>query len=118
MKKVCEEYPNISLIATTVRTVHSASSNSLRAVCFEKGRDGLLKTGLFERLDVLDRIGSGDSFASGLLFSLMNGDDTEYALEVALAHAALAMTTPGDTSAASKNEVFDIVNKKSAKVVR
>ena len=48
----------------------------------------------------------------------MNGDDTEYALEVALAHAALAMTTPGDTSAASKNEVFDIVNKKSAKVVR
>ena len=118
MKTVCEEYPNISLIATTVRTVHSASSNSLRAVCFEKGRDELLKTGLFERLDVLDRIGSGDSFASGLLFSLMNGDDTEYALEVALAHAALAMTTPGDTSAASKNEVFDIVNKKSAKVVR
>lgn len=118
MKKVSERYENISLVATTVRQVHSASCNSLRAVCFEKGRAELVKTDLLERLDVLDRIGSGDSFASGLLFSLLHGDESEKALSFALANAALAMTTPGDTAASSVEEVENIVNKKSAKVVR
>ncbi len=118
MKTVSEKYPNIELIATTVRTVHSASCNSLRAVCFEKGKDELLKTETLENLSVLDRIGSGDSFASGFIFSLLRGDDTDYALRFALANAALAMTTPGDTCAATLSDVENIVNKKSAKVVR
>lgn len=116
MNRVKEEYPNINLVATTVRTVHSASQNSLRAVCAEKGK--LLCTESFEKLSVLDRIGSGDSFASGLLYSLLAGKDTEYALSFALAHAAFTMTTPGDTSMATTEDIENIVNKKSAKVVR
>lgn len=118
MKTASEKYPNISFILTTVRTVHSASCNGLRAVCFEKGKDELLKTETFERLDVLDRIGSGDSFASGFIFSLLRGDETGCALRFALANAALAMTTPGDTCASTIFDVENIVNKKSAKVVR
>ena len=118
MKKAGKKYPNISLIATTVRTVYSASCNSLRAVCFEKGKDELIMTDCFEKLDVLDRIGSGDSFASGFLYSLLRGDKTEYALGFALANAALAMTTPGDTCASTLGDIENIVNKKSAKVVR
>lgn len=116
MNKVTGEYPNIKLIATTVRTVHSASCNSLRAVCVEGKR--LVLSGEFENLAVLDRIGSGDSFASGLLFSLLSGKDTESALSFALANAAFAMTTPGDTSMATAQDIENIVNKKSAKVVR
>lgn len=118
MKTVSEKYPNIRLIATTVRTVHSASCNSLGAVCFEKGSNALVKTECFERLSVLDRIGSGDSFASGFIFSLLRGDETKYALRFALANAALAMTTPGDTCSSSLEDIENIVNKKSAKVVR
>lgn len=116
MNRVEERYPNIKLIATTVRTVHSASENSLRAVAVKNGE--LIKTDVFERLAVLDRIGSGDSFASGLIYSLLSGKDTEYALSFALAHAAFTMTTPGDTSMATTEDIENIVNKKSAKVVR
>lgn len=116
MNRAQKEFPNLKLIATTVRTVHSASQNSLRAVCVENG--SLLKTSCFEKLDVLDRIGSGDSFASGLLYSLLCGKDTEYALLFALAHAAFAMTTPGDTSMATTQDIENIVSKKTAKVVR
>ena len=116
MNGVTEKYPNIKLIATTVRTVHSASCNSLRAVCVKDKK--LVLSGTFEKLPVLDRIGSGDSFASGLLFALFSNKDIEYALEFALAHAAFAMTTPGDTSMATEEDIENIVNKKSAKVVR
>lgn len=116
MNKVGEEYPNIKLIATTVRTVHSASCNSLRAVCVSDKK--LVLSGSFEKLDVLDRIGSGDSFASGFLFSLLSGKDVESALSFALANAAFAMTTPGDTSMATEADIENIVSKKTAKVVR
>lgn len=116
MNRVKETYPNIRLIASTVREVHSASVNSLRAVCAE-GKS-LIKTETFENLSVLDRIGSGDSFASGLLYALLSGRDTQYALSFALAHAAFTMTTPGDTSMATAEDIENIVSKKSAKVVR
>lgn len=116
MNKVTETFPNIKLIATTVRTVHSASSNSLRAVCVKNKK--LILSDCFEKLSVLDRIGSGDSFASGLLFSLLSGKDETQALSFALAHAAFAMTTPGDTSMASKEDIENILSKKTAKVVR
>lgn len=116
MNRVKESFPNIKLIASTVRTVHSASVNSLRAVCAEGGT--LIKTDTLQNLSVLDRIGSGDSFASGLLYALLSGEDTQYALSFALAHAAFTMTTPGDTSMATKEDIENIVSKKSAKVVR
>ena len=116
MNKVTEKFPNIKLIATTVRTVHSASCNSLRAVCVKDKK--LILSDCYEKLDVLDRIGSGDSFASGFLFSLLSGRNEEDALSFALAHAAFAMTTPGDTSMATREDIENIVNKKTAKVVR
>lgn len=116
MKSVQKSYPNIKLVATTIRTVHSASCNSFRAVCFENGK--LLHSQSYEKLDVLDRIGSGDSFASGLLFSLLEGKSTEEALEFGTAHAVFTLTTPGDTSSATVGDVESIMNKKTAKVVR
>ena len=99
-----------------MRTVHSASCNSLRAVCVKDKK--LILSDCFEKLAVLDRIGSGDSFASGFLFSLLSGGNAEDSLSFALAHAVFAMTTPGDTSMATREDIENIINKKTAKVVR
>ena len=69
-------------------------------------------------LEILDRVGGGDSFASGLIYGLMTGHDPEEALNYGAAHGALAMTTPGDTSMASKKEVEAVMSGGSARVKR
>ena len=109
-------YPNIKVAATTLRTVKSASVNGWSAICFA---DGKIYSGLdFPELDVFDRVGGGDSFASGLVYGLMTGDDPQRALNYGVAHGALAMTTPGDTSMASKKEVDALINGAGARVQR
>ena len=116
MARVVEEYPNIVAVATTLRAVHSASSNDWSAVCFAGGRlyESLSRPGL----EILDRVGGGDSFASGLIYGLLSGFDAQKAVEYGAAHGALAMTTPGDVSMATRAEVDALVRGAGARVQR
>jgi 2-dehydro-3-deoxygluconokinase len=114
---VVATYPNFEIIATTLRKVHSASSNDWSAIVWSK-ETGLIQSQRFEKLEVLDRVGSGDSFASGLIYGLLDGRSIKDSLELGVAHGALAMTTPGDTTMASLREVEKLAGGGSARVER
>ena len=103
-------------MATTLRTVKTATINSWGAVCWQGG--DFYEATHREDLEILDRVGGGDSFASGLIFGLMTIGDPQAAVEYGAAHGALAMTTAGDTSMANKQEVERLVQGGSARVVR
>jgi 2-dehydro-3-deoxygluconokinase len=117
VEDVVAAYPNFEVIATTLRKVHSASINDWSAIVWTK-ETGLIQSQRFEKLEVLDRVGSGDSFASGLIFGLLDGRSIQQALELGVAHGALAMTTPGDTTMASLREVEKLAGGGSARVER
>jgi len=117
VKEVVKAYPNLEVIATTLRKVHTASINDWSAIVWSQ-ESGLLNSKLYERVEVLDRVGSGDSFASGLIFGLLDGRSMQEALEIGVAHGALAMTTPGDTTMASLAEVEKLARGGSARVER
>jgi 2-dehydro-3-deoxygluconokinase len=109
-------YPNFKAIATTLRTVRTATVNDWSAICWA---DGKIYKGLdFPALEIYDRVGGGDSFASGLIYGLMTFGDAQKAVNYGVAHGALAMTTPGDTSMAGKKEVEAIVAGAGARVQR
>ena len=116
MAQVVAAYPNIRVVATTLRAVVSASRNDWSAVCWADG--ALHRSLLRPSLEILDRVGGGDSFASGLIYGLLSGLDLQQALEYGAAHGALAMTTPGDTSMATFAEVEGLVRGVSARVQR
>jgi 2-dehydro-3-deoxygluconokinase len=109
-------YPNLAVIATTLRTVHSATVNDWGAVAWAGGQfaEATRRPGL----EIMDRVGGGDSFASGLIFGLLEKGDLATAVEYGAAHGALAMTTPGDTSMASLAEVERLVRGGGARVQR
>lgn len=109
-------YPNVKLAATTLRTVRSATLNDWGAIGWADGQ--FYQAPTRERLEVLDRIGGGDSFASGLIYGLLALGDPQKAVEYGAAHGALAMTTPGDISMASLKEVEALVKGGSARVKR
>ncbi|MDQ0375752.1 sugar kinase [Cellulomonas humilata] len=115
--RVAEAYPNFQVIATTLRTVHSATVNDWGAIAWSKGT-GLVSATHRERLEILDRVGGGDSFASGLAYGLLAGEDLQTAVEYGAAHGALAMTTPGDTTMVSKAEVLKLAGGGGARVDR
>jgi 2-dehydro-3-deoxygluconokinase len=104
---VTAEYPHLKIVATTLRAVRSATINDWGAVAWSASTSGGEFAEATHRpgLEILDRVGGGDSFASGLIYGLMNLDDLLTAVEYGAAHGALAMTTPGDTSMASLAEV-------------
>ncbi len=116
MDSLAKEYPNLRVIAATLRKVKSASTNDWGAICWCDGKCylSLMRTGL----DIYDRVGGGDSFASGLIFGFLSGRGAEWAVECGAAHGALAMTTPGDTSMATFSEVQKLMNQESARVRR
>ena len=116
LRRAAAEYPNFKVIATSLRTVHSATKNDWTGMCYFDGK--VCKGIEFPDLEIFDRVGGGDSFASGLIYGLMNENDILSALNIAIAHGALAMTTPGDTSMASKNEVIKLSQGGGARVVR
>lgn len=116
MAKVVDAYPNLQLVATSLRVARSASRNDWGAACYA---DGELSTATQRNdLDILDRVGGGDSFAAGLIYGLLSGKPASLALEYGAAHGALAMTTPGDTSMATLAEVEALVSGGSARVIR
>ena len=102
-ERVVAEYPNLKILATTIRRPHTANRNSWSAFAFadHKAIAGLA----FDDLDILDRVGGGDSFAAGLIYGLVAGKDLAWSLDCGIAHGALAMTTPGDASMATLPEV-------------
>jgi 2-dehydro-3-deoxygluconokinase len=110
------QFPNFKACATTLRTVHSASVNDWGAVCWHDG--AFFEAPHMRDLWVLDRVGGGDSFASGLIYGFLTGRDADKAVRYGAAHGALAMTTPGDTSMASLSEVEKLMGGGSARVVR
>jgi 2-dehydro-3-deoxygluconokinase len=113
---VVKTYPNFRLVATTLRGVKSATRNDWGAIGCSEGK--FYEATSRPDLEILDRVGGGDSFASGLIYGLMQFGDLQQALEYGTAHGALAMTTPGDTSMASLKEVEALVRGGSARVQR
>lgn len=117
IERVAAAYPNLSVIATTLRSVHSASINDWSALAWSRDT-GLIQATAREGLQILDRVGGGDSFASGLVYGLLTDESLADSLEFGAAHGALAMTTPGDTSMATREEVLALAQGGSARVVR
>ncbi|MBR3068940.1 MAG: sugar kinase [Lachnospiraceae bacterium] len=111
-----QTYPNFKCIATTLRTVRTATVNDWKAICWADGQ--IYQSKEYNGLEIMDRVGGGDSFASGLVYGLMTTGDPEKAVNYGAAHGALAMTTPGDTSMASKKEVEAIMGGAGARVKR
>ena len=109
-------FPNFKVTATTLRTVHSATLNDWGAICWSDGK--FYKAPMRKKLEILDRVGGGDSFASGLIYGFLTTGDPQQAVNYGAAHGALAMTTPGDTSMATVQEVEKLMAGGSARVVR
>ena len=116
INEAAKTYPNFKVVATTLRTVKTATVNDWSAICWADGE--IYKASQYDNLEILDRVGGGDSFASGLIFGLMETGDPEKAVNYGAAHGALAMTTPGDTTMASRSEVEAIMNGAGARVKR
>ena len=110
------EYPNFKVVATTLRAVKSATVNDWGAICWADGKFYQAKHR--PGLEILDRVGGGDSFASGLIYGFLSGADPQTAVDYGAAHGALAMTTPGDTSMASLAEVKKLAGGGGARVDR
>lgn len=109
-------YPNFKITGTTLRSVKSATLNDWGAMCWAQGK--FYQATLRENLEIMDRVGGGDSFASGFIYGLMTLDDAALAVEYGAAHGALAMTTPGDTTMATLAEVKKLVAGGGARVDR
>jgi 2-dehydro-3-deoxygluconokinase len=115
--KASREYPNFSVIATTLRQVITTTVNNWGAIAWSRD-SGFAQATQRDSLEILDRVGGGDSFASGLLYGLLEYKDLQKAVNFGTAHGALAMTTPGDTSMASLAEVQKLLMGKGARVDR
>jgi len=113
---VMREYPNLAAVATTLRVATSATVNDWGAVCYSDGRFAQARTR--PELAIYDRIGGGDSFASGLIYGFLTGRDAAWSVECGAAHGALAMTTPGDTTTATLAEVEKVMAGAAARVER
>ena len=114
--EAAKAYPNFKAVATTLRTVRTATINDWRALCWANGE--IYMSQAYDGLEIMDRVGGGDSFASGLVYGLMTTGDPQRAVDYGAAHGALAMTTPGDTSMASLAEVEAVMSGAGARVKR
>jgi 2-dehydro-3-deoxygluconokinase len=115
LREVALAFPNLKLIASTLRTSPSASSNTWGAIALYQDRIVLVSP---REIEIYDRVGGGDSFASGLIYGLLAGKPIEWALRCGVAHGALAMTTPGDSSMVTLTEVERTMLGGSARIAR
>jgi 2-dehydro-3-deoxygluconokinase len=107
---------NSTVVAITLRKASTASRNDWGAICYDSGE--FFESTYRKDLEILDRVGGGDSFASGLIYGYLSDHDAKWAVECGAAHAALAMTTPGDTSMATLNEVLRLMQGAGARIAR
>jgi 2-dehydro-3-deoxygluconokinase len=115
LRDVAAAYPNLKVIATTLRTAHTATRNAWGAMALAESKIALVPQ---TEVEILDRVGGGDSFASGLIYGILAGKPVEWAVRCGAAHGALAMTTPGDTSMATLAEVERVMKGGSARIAR
>jgi 2-dehydro-3-deoxygluconokinase len=115
LREVASLYPNLKMIASTLRSVRSATVNAWGAIALYE--DKIVHVPQRE-VEIFDRVGGGDSFASGLIYGFLAGKDVDWAVRCGVAHGALAMTTPGDTSMATISEVERIIKGGSARIAR
>jgi 2-dehydro-3-deoxygluconokinase len=115
LREVASAYPNLKLVASTLRTAQTASRNAWGAIALYENKIVHVQQ---REIDILDRVGGGDSFASGLIYGLLTGKGIEWAVKCGVAHGALAMTTPGDTSMATLAEVERLIQGGSARIAR
>jgi len=115
IRKVVQDF-SFQVVATTLRRATSATRNDWGAICYSDG--DFFQATTRENLEILDRVGGGDSFASGLIYGFLSGKGPQWAVECGAAHGALAMTTPGDTSMATLDEVLQVMKGAGARIVR
>jgi 2-dehydro-3-deoxygluconokinase len=115
LREVAAAYPNLKVVATTLRTAHTATRNAWGAMALAEGKIALVPQ---TEVGILDRVGGGDSFASGLIYGILAGKPLEWSVRCGVAHGALAMTTPGDTSMATLAEVERVMRGGSARIAR
>ena len=116
IKQVVHTFPNFKVVATTLRNAKTATSNDWGAVCYFEGE--FYQAVFRENLEILDRVGGGDSFASGLIYGFLIDKGAKWAVDCGAAHGALAMTTPGDTSMVTISEVEKVMKGSNARVSR
>src|SRR5919202_2076686 len=116
IERAVSEFPKFKVVATTLRNAKTATVNDWGAVCYSGGE--LYRATTRENLEIFDRVGGGDSFASGLIYGFLAGRGPQWAVECGAAHGALAMTTPGDTSMATLAEVERVMKGGTARVAR
>lgn len=115
LREVAAAYPNLKLVATTLRTAHTATRNAWGAMALYRDEMILVPQ---QEIEILDRVGGGDSFASGLIYGILAGKPIRWAVQCGVAHGALAMTTPGDTSMATLAEVERVMQGAPARIAR
>lgn len=116
ISRVTREFPNLSVVATTLRDAKTASFNDWGAICYANGQ--FFEARCRKNLQIYDRVGGGDSFASGLIYGFLSGEDPQWAVECGAAHGALAMTTPGDTSMVTLKEVLQAMAFGTVRIAR
>lgn len=115
-EKMLARFPNLKIVVSTLRDVHTASSHNLSAACFYQNQ--VFKAREYHNVEVLDRVGSGDAFAAGFVYALLEGKDAQFALDCGTALAALVMTTVGDNSSATLAEVERLLHGGGAGAIR
>lgn len=115
IERVVKEFP-FAVVATTLRTAKTATRNDWGAICYSDG--AFYEAQQRTDMEILDRVGGGDSFASGLIYGFLTGQGPQWAVECGAAHGALAMTTPGDTSTATLKEVLQVMKGAGARITR
>ncbi len=113
--RVVKKHPNVKIVATTLREVHSTNRHSWSAVAWVDGRTYVAPTA---ELEVYDRVGGGDGFASGFFYGLLAGEEPEQAVKLGWAHGALLTTFPGDTTMATVEQVRAFASGGSARIQR
>jgi 2-dehydro-3-deoxygluconokinase len=116
IERAVKTFPNFAVVATTLRNARTATINDWGAVCYHDGQ--LHQAPNREGLEIYDRVGGGDSFASGLVYGFLAGKGAQWAVECGAAHGALAMTTPGDTTMVTLPEVERVMKGGGARVAR
>jgi 2-dehydro-3-deoxygluconokinase len=116
IEKVVQEFPNLAVVATTLRNAKTATVNDWGAVCWCDGQ--FYQAPVRQNLEIYDRVGGGDSFASGLIYAFLIGNPPQWAVECGAAHGALAMTTPGDTTMATLQEVLQGMKSQTSRIAR
>jgi 2-dehydro-3-deoxygluconokinase len=116
IEQAVRQFPNFEVVATTLRSAKTATRNDWGAVCYTAGQ--LFQAITREDLEIFDRVGGGDSFASGLIYGFLAGKGPQSAVDCGAAHGALAMTTPGDTTMVTLSEVEKVMKGGGARVER